>query len=158
MTDEKDLLMQPSLEGPPRVEFPGEPPDLAGVEGLCEEVLSEGEKTDASLETLHELVSRYPETLSGWVALGKIAHSRGQKVEAYAYFRVAYHRGLDKARASGWRGDGRIPWAFPSNRPFLSAIYGLMSCAGAIGETREAERCWDFLRMLDPDHPFKRNH
>ncbi len=157
MAHQEEPLIQASPEGPPRIELPGEPSDLAGVEGLCEEILSGGEKADTSLETLHELVSRYPEMLSGWVALGKIARSRGQKVEAYAYFRVAYHRGLDKARASGWRGDGRIPWSYPSNRPFLSAIYGLMTCAGAIREPGEADRCWDFLGKLAPDHPFQKN-
>lgn len=155
MADEKDLLIQPSSGGPPRTELPAEPFDLAEVDALREDIISRAETADTSLHTLRTLVSRYPESLSGWVALGEIARSRGQKVEAYAYFRVAYHRGLDKARAAGWRGDGRIPWLHPSNRPFLSAIYGLMNCAEAIGETAEAERCRSFLAMLDPSHPFQ---
>lgn len=145
--EESEPLVQPSFGGPLQTQLPFEPSDLNDVEKLIEEGLS---------HSIEDLVRQYPEALSGWVALGKIAQQKGRKVEAYAYFRVAYHRGLDKARASGWRGDGRIPWKFSSNRPFLSAIFGLMQCADTIKETKEADRCWEFLEMLDPGHPFTR--
>ena len=105
------------------------------------------------MEKLQILVAQYPDALSGWVALGQIAFENEETISAYAYFRVAYHRGLDKARASGWRGDGHIPWEIPANRPFLQAIQGLGQCAAAIGESAEAKRCAEFLGMLDPDHP-----
>jgi hypothetical protein len=72
-------------------------------------------------------------------------------VEAYAYFRVGYHRGLDALRQSGWRGSGYVRWRHPSNRGFLRAVDGLRRQAEAIGETDEALRCADFLRQLDPD-------
>jgi hypothetical protein len=156
MAKKNEPLIQPSFGGPSQIKLPAEPSDLTILEKRGEEVLSKGCLEGNSLDFIEDLICRYPEALSGWVALGKIAQQKGNKVEAYAYFRVAYHRGLDKARASGWRGDGRIPWRFSSNRPFLSAVFGLMECADAIGEIKEADRCWTFLDMLDPDHPFMR--
>jgi Protein of unknown function (DUF3151) len=72
-------------------------------------------------------------------------------VEAYAYFRVAYHRGLDRLRQSGWRGSGYVRWDHETNRGFLRAVEGLRASAEAIGELDEAQRCAEFLRQLDPD-------
>ena len=73
-------------------------------------------------------------------------------VEAYAYFRVGYHRGLDRLRQSGWRGSGYVRWRHETNRGFLRALDGLRSAAEAIGEPDEAQRCAEFLRQLDPDY------
>jgi hypothetical protein len=66
---------------------------------------------------------------------------------------VGYHRGLDRLRASGWRGSGYVRWRHPQNRGFLRALDGLRIDAEAIGEADEAERCALFLRQLDPDWP-----
>ena len=74
-------------------------------------------------------------------------------VEAYAYFRVGYHRGLDSLRANGWKGSGYVRWEHPSNRGFLSCLHGLSRCAAEIGELDEAERCELFLRQCDPAWP-----
>ena len=74
-------------------------------------------------------------------------------IEAYAYFRVGYHRGLDTLRANGWRGSGYVRWVHPSNRGFLSSLNGLAKAAAAIGELDEAERCELFLRQCDPSWP-----
>jgi hypothetical protein len=71
-------------------------------------------------------------------------------VEAYAYFRIGYHRGLDFLRKNGWKGSGYVRWEHPSNRGFLRCLDGLARMAGAIGETDEEVRCAEFLRMLDP--------
>jgi hypothetical protein len=71
-------------------------------------------------------------------------------VEAYAYFRVGYHRGLDQLRQSGWRGSGYVRWAHPSNHGFLRSLLGLRDAAGAIGEHDEEARCAEFLAQLDP--------
>ena len=77
----------------------------------------------------------------------------GKPVEAYAYFRVGYHRGLDRIRKAGWRGEGHIPWAHEPNRGFLRSLQGLSLAAGAIGESDEAIRCRDFFKALAPDAP-----
>jgi hypothetical protein len=94
------------------------------------------------------VVARHPKFMAGWASLGEQA---SDAVEAYAYFRVGYHRGLDALRASGWRGSGYVRWRHPSNRGFLRALDGLRAMAERIGETDEAERCEQFLHQLDPD-------
>ena len=71
-------------------------------------------------------------------------------VEAYAYARVGYHRGLDALRAAGWRGSGYVRWEHESNRGFLRSLDALRAAAAGIGETAEEERCATFLRQLDP--------
>ena len=94
------------------------------------------------------VVADNPKLLDGWAALGQLARD---DVEAYAYFRVGYHRGLDALRAAGWRGSGFVRWRHDSNRGFLRALDGLRRTAGAIGELDEEERCDQFLHQLDPD-------
>ena len=154
MPDETDDLLDIASEGVPRTSLPPEPEEFREVDSLCDEILSSDVNRGPSMEKLQSLVARHPDALSGWVAMGRIALENEETIAAYAYFRVAYHRGLDKARASGWRGDGRIPWDIPANQPFLRAIHGLAECADTIGESAEAKRCSEFLGMLDPDHPF----
>ena len=90
---------------------------------------------------------RWPRFLDAWARLGDAA---GDDAEAYACYRVAYHRGLDRLRASGWRGSGYVRWADHPNRGFLRALQGLGRTAGRIGEQDEAERCAQFLAQLDP--------
>ena len=94
------------------------------------------------------VVARHPRFMAGWARLGELAND---DVEAYAYFRVGYHRGLDAMRAAGWRGSGYVRWAHESNRGFLRALEGLRAKAAAIGETDEEDRCATFLLQLDPD-------
>jgi hypothetical protein len=94
-----------------------------------------------------DVVRSSPRSLAAWAALGSLARD---DVEAYAYYRVGYHRGLDALRASGWKGSGLVRWSHESNRGFLRCVDGLRSAAGAIGEHAEEERCAQFLRQLDP--------
>ena len=154
MPNENADLLDISAGGIPGASLPPEPEELGALDSLCGAILAGDEDQGRTMEKLQALVTRYPEALSGWVAMGRIALANEETIGAYAYFRVAYHRGLDKARASGWRGEGRIPWKIPANRPFLRAIHGLAQCADAIGESAEAKRCREFLGMLDPSHPF----
>jgi hypothetical protein len=91
---------------------------------------------------------RWPRYLDAWARLGDLA---GDDVEAYAYFRVGYHRGLDRLRQSGWRGSGYVRWRHETNRGFLRALDGLARTAAAIGESDEAERCAEFVHQLDPE-------
>ena len=100
-----------------------------------------------------DVAARYPLCLAAWAALGERALAAGETVQAYAFFRVGYHRGLDRIRQSGWRGTGRVPWAHEPNRGFLRSLRGLGQAAAAIGETDEAARCAEFLQQLAPDAP-----
>jgi len=96
------------------------------------------------------VVARWPRYLDAWARLGDLGRD---DVEAYAAYRVGYHRGLDRLRASGWRGSGYVRWRNEPNRGFLRALDGLRRTAGLIGETDEEERCALFLRQLDPAWP-----
>ena len=97
------------------------------------------------------IAARYPECLAAWATLGEDDLQAGRPVEAYAYFRVGYHRGLDRIRRAGWRGVGEVPWAHEPNRGFLRALRGLGEAAAEIGEDSEAQRCIEFFAQLAPD-------
>jgi hypothetical protein len=109
----------------------------------------------AALEVAHNerraavarVVAAFPRYLEAWASLGDLARD---DVEAYAYFRVGYHRGLDALRAAGWRGSGYVRSAHEPNLGFLRSLDGLARVAASIGETDESERCRQFLRQLDP--------
>ena len=94
------------------------------------------------------VVASEPRFLAGWATLGDLARD---PIEAYAYYRVGYHRGLDTLRANGWRGSGYVRWRHETNRGFLRALDGLRRMAAEIGEADEADRCEQFLHQLDPD-------
>ena len=99
-------------------------------------------------DAVADVCARWPGYLDAWARLGQLARD---DVEAYAYFRVGYHRGLDRLRKSGWRGSGYVRWSHETNRGFLRSLEGLRQAAAAIGEAAEQERCAEFLRQLDPD-------
>ena len=101
-------------------------------------------------DAVADVVRAFPEWSEAWATLGELARD---DVEAYACYRVGYHRGLDALRRAGWRGSGYVRWSHPSNRGFLRCVQGLRATAGAIGEVAEEERCALFLRQLDPDWP-----
>ncbi|MCU1374803.1 MAG: hypothetical protein JWO68_2089 [Actinomycetia bacterium] len=98
-------------------------------------------------DEVSNVVAKWPLYLDAWARLGELARD---EVEAYAYFRVGYHRGLDRLRQSGWRGSGYVRWEHEENQGFLAALQGLQLMAAAIGEDGEAERCGQFLAQLDP--------
>jgi hypothetical protein len=93
------------------------------------------------------VAARWPRYLDAWAQLGMLARD---DTEAYACFRVGYHRGLDRLRANGWRGSGYVRWQFEENRGFLRSLRGLGQTAARIGEADEAERCAHFLSQCDP--------
>lgn len=103
---------------------------------------------DERREAISRLVAAHPTSLEAWAELGAAARD---DVEAYACYRVGYHRGLDALRAAGWRGSGYVRWSRPSNRGFLKSLAGLADTAARIGETTEAERCGTFIAQLDPE-------
>jgi hypothetical protein len=129
--------------GLPETVLPPPPPELA--KRLEDALVANIEQRR---DAVSHVVADNPTFLEGWANLGDLARD---DVEAYAYYRVGYHRGLDQLRANGWRGSGYVRWRHPSNRGFLRALDGLRRTAGAIGEGTEEERCDDFLHQLDPD-------
>ena len=134
-----------STSGPPETVLDLEPAEaLAALESAL--ARPEAERRDA----VAAVVARWPRFLDAWARLGELARD---DVEAYAAFRVGYHRGLDRLRGSGWRGSGYVRWAHETNRGFLRALAGLERAAAAIGEDDERERCATFLHQLDPGWP-----
>ena len=116
------------------------------------------EEPPGSLEALasgaaNDVAARWPQCLTAWATLGEEALAGGTPVDAYAFFRVGYHRGLDRVRRAGWRGAGRVPWSHEGNRGFLRSLQGLGRAAQAIGENDEAQRCSEFFAQLAPDAP-----
>lgn len=97
------------------------------------------------------VAAAHPSSCAAWAALAEAALGAGRPVEAYAYARTGYHRGLDQLRRAGWKGQGPIPWAHEPNRGFLRALHALGRSAAAIGEDDEATRCAQFLTDSDPD-------
>src|SRR6266536_2427363 len=97
-----------------------------------------------------EVAAAYPASSAAWAALAEAALRAGRPIEAYAYARTGYHRGLDALRRSGWKGSGPIPWAHAPNQGFLRALHALGAAAAAIGEADEANRCAQFLDDSDP--------
>lgn len=97
------------------------------------------------------IVREHPESPAAWAALADRANAEGREIEAYAFARVGYHRGLDALRRAGWRGAGPVPWAHEPNRGVLRALYALRRAAGQIGEQAEVERLTEFLSGADPE-------
>src|SRR3712207_5222652 len=125
--------VQLSSSGPPSTVLDPEPPDALAALALALESADE-ERRDA----VADVVARWPRFLDAWARLGDLARD---PVEAYACYRVGYHRGLDRLRQSGWRGSGYVRWEHETNRGFLRSLEGLRRTAAAIGEDAEVERC-----------------
>jgi hypothetical protein len=97
------------------------------------------------------VAAAHPTSCAAWATLADAALADGRRVEAYAYARTGYHRGLDALRRAGWKGQGPIPWAHEPNQGFLRALHALGLAAAAIGEQDEAARCAKFLADSDPE-------
>lgn len=130
--------------GPPETVLDPEPADA--LARLDEAETLDGEDRRRAVSSV---VADHPRCLAAWARLGELARD---EIEAYAAFRVGYHRGLDRLRANGWRGTGYVRWSQPENQGFLRSLAGLRAAAESIGETDEAERCAQFLAQLDPSH------
>ena len=131
--------------GPPETVLPAESADA--LEALRAAL---AQPIEGRRDAVSDVCARWPGFLDAWANLGELARD---DVEAYACFRVGYHRGLDLLRRAGWRGSGYVRWREETNRGFLRALDGLRSSAEAIGEAEEAQRCAEFLRQLDPGWP-----
>ena len=140
MSDSSPVHLTPS--GPPETVLDAEP--AAALEGLASALDLPADERRGAVSVV---VARFPRFLDGWARLGELGRD---DVEAYACYRVGYHRGLDRLRQSGWRGSGYVRWEHEENRGFLRALQGLHAMAVAIGELDEAERTAHFLAQLDP--------
>lgn len=136
--------MHLSTSGVPETVLDAEPAEaLAALEQAL------GEPDDRRRDAVAAVVARWPRFLDGWARLGDLARD---DVEAYAAYRVGYHRGLDRLRQNGWRGSGYVRSRHAENQGFLRSLAGLQRAAGAIGERDEEQRCALFLAQLDPDN------
>lgn len=131
--------------GPPETILDSEP--AAALAALEAALAAAPEDQRAAVSAV---VADYPRFLDGWARLGDLARD---EMEAYAAYRVGYHRGLDRLRQNGWRGSGFVRWDHVQNRGFLRALAGLTRTAGQIAEEDEALRCSHFLKQLDPAWP-----
>jgi hypothetical protein len=140
-----DAPVSLTSSGPPETVLDPEPASIR------ERLAAADERPEAERRAaVAAVVADDPTSLTGWATLGDLARD---DVEAYACYRVGYHRGLDRLRQSGWRGSGYVRWRHETNRGFLRSLDGLRRIAGVIGEGEEAERCAIFLRQLDPEWP-----
>ena len=121
----------------------GPPPTLLPDEAGPRELLEGGGDPAAA-------AAAHPTSSLAWALLAEGALDRGATVEAYAYARTGYHRGLDALRRAGWKGFGPVPWSHAPNRGFLRALHALGRAAAAIGEEPEAARIRQFLDDSDP--------
>ena len=143
MSDQPVTLSQ---SGPPDTVIDSEPAEA--VQALSDALAT---AEDQRKREVAAVVARWPRFLDAWAHLGELTDDA---IEAYAYYRIGYHRGLDKLRGSGWRGSGYVRWEHPTNQGFLRTLIGLRSAAGRIGEQDEVDRIGEFLHQLDPGLDF----
>jgi Protein of unknown function (DUF3151) len=140
MAEESSVPLTSGL--PETVLPPPSPADAAALDAAL------AQPVPTRRDAVAAVAARSPRYLDAWATLAELGRD---DVEAYAYARVGYHRGLDALRAAGWRGNGYVRWRHPTNRGFLRALDQLRLRAEAIGEIDEEDRCALFLRQLDPD-------
>jgi hypothetical protein len=139
----------------PPVVLPPDPDDSAQQVAAALATFQAGQNTASVYRAqLNTIAARHPTCLNAWAALGELALP-DDVIAAYAFFRVGYHRGLDRARGSGWHGTQQLRWQDESNRGFLRCLHGLMCAARTIGEAAEVARIHQFLLELDPSNHFE---
>lgn len=128
--------VHPNLLGEP-------PPTRLPAEPAADDALAAGSDPAA-------VAAAHPTSSGAWAALAEAALQADRTIEAYAYARTGYHRGLDALRRNGWKGYGPVPWSHVPNQGFLRCVAVLAAAAEAIGETAETERLTALLRDCDP--------
>jgi len=123
--------------------LPGPPPVLLPSNPDADAAAARGEAASA-------IAATYPAYPAAWAALAREAAAGGRTMEAYAYGRTGYHRGLDSLRKNGWGGYGPVPGDHPGNVGFLTCVAVLAGAAAEIGEDEEAQRLIDLLKECDP--------
>lgn len=128
--------MRDLMAGPPPVHLPDDPGPR--------QALAAGDDPAG-------VAARWPTSSLAWATLAEQALDAGRSVEAYAYARTGYHRGLDALRRNGWKGFGPVPLSHEPNAGVLRSIAALARAAEAIDETAEVERCRQLLLDSDPE-------
>jgi hypothetical protein len=123
------------LGGPPETLLPTDP---------AQAMLDSGQPA-------RDVVRVHPASSLAWAVLAESALDERRDVDAYAYARVGYHRGLDALRRNGWHGHGPVPYSHVPNRGFLRALSALGKAAVRIDDAEEAARCRDFLFESSPE-------
>ena len=142
MNDSHEVSL--SKNGPPETVLPAENP--LAIESLNEALQApKAQIRDA----IAEVIADWPNNLMAWATLGDFGRDQ---VESYAAYRVGYHRGLDRLRQSGWKGSGFVLWDKTENLGFLRCLEGLAELSNEIGDTEESDRCFHFLKQLDPSY------
>ena len=142
MNDSHEVSL--SKNGPPETVLPAENP--LAIESLNEALQApKGQIRDA----IAEVIADWPNNLLAWATLGDFGRDQ---VESYAAYRVGYHRGLDRLRQSGWKGSGFVLWDKTEKLGFLRCLEGLAELSNEIGDTEESDRCFHFLKQLDPSY------
>ena len=142
MNDSHEVSL--SKNGPPETVLPAENP--LAIESLNEALQApKAQIRDA----IAEVITDWPNNLLAWATLGDFGRDQ---VESYAAYRVGYHRGLDRLRQSGWKGSGFVLWEKTENLGFLRCLEGLAELSNEIGDTEESDRCFHFLKQLDPSY------
>ena len=151
MTEQPRFVDLSAQMAPPTTLLPPEPSDM--VRALDAALATGADGSSERQAALRDVARRWPASVGAWAALAETALALGQDVEAYAFARTAYHRGLDWLRANGWRGTGLVPWSHAPNRGVLRALRALMLASQQLGETDEATRLRTFLLDSDPGDP-----
>lgn len=123
----------------PETHLPQEPEVVAALENLPND-----------FQAVQAVAAKYPASSLPWAALAGMALRAGEPVQAYAYARVGYHRGLDALRRAGWRGQGPVLWSHEPNRGVLRSFWFLREAAREIEETNEVDRLTNLLDDSDP--------
>ena len=142
MNDSHEVSL--SKNGRPETVLPAENP--LAIESLNEALQApKAQIRDA----IAGVIADWPNNLLAWATLGDFGRDQ---VESYAAYRVGYHRGLDRLRQSGWKGSGFVLWDKTENLGFLRCLEGLAELSNEIGDTEESDRCFHFLKQLDPSY------
>ena len=142
MNDSHEVSL--SKNGPPETVLPAENP--LAIESLNEALQApKAQIRDA----IAEVIADWPNNLLAWATLGDFGRDQ---VESYAAYRVGYLRGLDRLRQRGWKGSGFVLWDKTENLGFLRCLEGLAELSNEIGDTEESDRCFHFLKQLDPSY------
>lgn len=123
--------------------LPGPPPVLLPANATADAALERGDDP-------RDVAAAHPAYPAVWAVLAVGAAADNRTIEAYAYGRTGYHRGLDALRKNGWKGYGPVPGDHLGNVGFLTCVLVLAHAANDIGEEEEGKRLTDLLSECDP--------
>ena len=130
-------MTRSNLLGPPPIELPADPVAAELAAGI----------------PVGTATRDHPDSCLAWAVLAENALDAGEDLQAYAFARVGYHRGLDMLRRNGWKGAGPVPWTHEPNQGFLRALSALGQAAALFEENDEVARVQAFLIDADPQIP-----